>query len=96
MDLRLGEPRPDVPFNKTVRVTKPTSGDATLGRHGGAILGDQAATLRPPTHRSTSRADLDCPDVIVTKTAAKGTIDAGDTASFTIAVTNNGPGIAKE
>src|SRR4029453_17026543 len=31
----------------------------------------------------------------VVKTADRGTIDAGDTAAFTIVVTNNGPGTAK-
>jgi uncharacterized repeat protein (TIGR01451 family) len=34
------------------------------------------------------------PNISVTKTADQGTIDAGDTAAFTIVVTNNGPGTA--
>ena len=38
---------------------------------------------------------VDCPDVQVVKTADNGTISAGDTAAFTIVVTNNGPGVAK-
>ena len=38
---------------------------------------------------------VNCPDVTVLKTADKATINAGDTAAFTIVVTNNGPGAAK-
>src|SRR5437870_10055472 len=34
------------------------------------------------------------PNISVTKTADQGTINAGDTAAFTIVVTNNGPGTA--
>ncbi|HEU5004134.1 MAG TPA: hypothetical protein VFW71_15330 [Actinomycetota bacterium] len=37
---------------------------------------------------------IQCPDVGVTKTAVTATINAGDTAAFTIVVFNNGPGSA--
>ncbi len=43
---------------------------------------------------STDTITVRCPDVSVLKTAAKGTIDAGETASFTIVVANAGPGTA--
>jgi uncharacterized repeat protein (TIGR01451 family) len=39
---------------------------------------------------------VDCPNVTVLKTADQGTIDAGDTAAFTILVTNEGPGTAHD
>ena len=81
-------------FFKTVRVAKPTSGDATLADTA-TVLGDQGATLSTADASVAISTALDCPDVVVTKTAPKDTIDAGDTASFTITVTNNGPGIAK-
>ena len=81
-------------FVKTVRVSKPTSGDATLADTA-TLLGDQGATLSTANASVAISTDLNCPDVVVTKTAPKDTIDAGDTASFTITVTNNGPGIAK-
>ena len=81
-------------FFKTVRVAKPTSGDATLADTA-TVLGDQGATLSTADASVAISTDLNCPDVVVTKTAPKDTIDAGDTASFTITVTNNGPGIAK-
>src|SRR5262249_25608561 len=37
---------------------------------------------------------VQCPDVTVVKTADVGTISAGDTAAFTITVSNAGPGTA--
>ncbi|HEX9299870.1 MAG TPA: DUF11 domain-containing protein, partial [Actinomycetota bacterium] len=43
---------------------------------------------------STATITVNCPNVTVLKTADKGTIDAGDTAAFTIVVTNEGPGTA--
>jgi uncharacterized repeat protein (TIGR01451 family) len=81
-------------FFKTVRVAKPTSGDATLADTA-KVLGDQGATLSTANASVAISTALDCPDVVVTKTAQKDVIDAGDTASFTITVTNNGPGVAK-
>ncbi|MGE5225767.1 MAG: hypothetical protein ACM3OO_02725 [Planctomycetaceae bacterium] len=36
-----------------------------------------------------------CPDVKVVKTADQGTINAGDTAAFTIVVSNHGDGVAR-
>ena len=81
-------------FFKTVRVAQPTSGDATLADTA-TVLGDQGATLSTANASVAISTALDCPDVVVTKTAVKDTIDAGDTASFTITVTNNGPGVAK-
>src|SRR6266576_3575741 len=44
---------------------------------------------------STATITVNCPNVTVLKTADQGTIDAGDTAAFTIVVTNEGPGTAK-
>ena len=82
-------------FNKTVRVAKPTSGDATLADIA-EILGDQGASLGTASASVDISSSLDCPDVTVSKTADKDTIDAGDTAAFTIVVTNNGPGVAKD
>ena len=75
-------------------MAKPTSGDATLADTA-TLLGDQGATLSTANASVAISTALNCPDVVVTKTAPKDTIDAGDTASFTITVTNNGPGIAK-
>ena len=43
---------------------------------------------------ATATITVNCPDLKIEKTAAKETISAGDTASFTIKVTNNGLGKA--
>jgi uncharacterized repeat protein (TIGR01451 family) len=81
-------------FFKTVRVSKPTSGNATLADTA-KVLGDGAEVLGSASASVDITSTLDCPDVTVTKTADKDTIDAGDTAAFTIVVKNNGPGVAK-
>jgi uncharacterized repeat protein (TIGR01451 family) len=44
---------------------------------------------------STASVVVQCPNVSVLKTADNGTISAGDTAAFTIVVSNAGPGVAK-
>jgi len=81
-------------FFKTVRVSAPTSGSATLADTA-EVLGDGAKSLGSADASVAISSTLDCPDVVVTKTADKGTINAGETAAFTIVVTNNGPGVAK-
>ena len=81
-------------FLKTVQVSKPTSGDATLADTA-KVLGDNAAVLGTASASVDITSTLDCPDVTVTKTADQDTINAGETAAFTIVVTNNGPGVAK-
>jgi uncharacterized repeat protein (TIGR01451 family) len=50
----------------------------------------------PDNNSATATVTVDCPDIEVVKTADEGTIDAGDTAAFTIVVTNNGPGTATD
>jgi uncharacterized repeat protein (TIGR01451 family) len=81
-------------FLKTVGVSQPTSGDATLADTA-KVIGDGAEVLGTASASVDISSTLDCPDVVVTKTAVEDTIDAGETAAFTIVVTNNGPGVAK-
>jgi uncharacterized repeat protein (TIGR01451 family) len=45
-------------------------------------------------NESTDTVTVNCPNVTVIKTADEGTINAGDTAAFTVVVTNEGPGTA--
>jgi uncharacterized repeat protein (TIGR01451 family) len=58
-----------------------------------------ASTNEPPSangnNSSTATITVLCPDVTVLKTADNGTISAGDTAAFTIVVSNTGQGTAK-
>jgi uncharacterized repeat protein (TIGR01451 family) len=52
------------------------------------------STFTDPVTSDTARIVVNCSDLAVTKTAAKDVISAGDNASFTITVTNNGDGTA--
>jgi uncharacterized repeat protein (TIGR01451 family) len=81
-------------FLKTVGVSQPTSGDATLADTA-KVIGDGAEVLGTASASVDISSTLDCPDVVVTKTPVEGTINAGETAAFEIVVTNNGPGVAK-
>ena len=45
---------------------------------------------------STATITVECPDVSVLKTADQGTINAGDTAAYTVVVTNHGDGTARD
>jgi uncharacterized repeat protein (TIGR01451 family) len=77
---------------KTVHLSSPTT-SATCGQ----VVNTASATTSNDGNPSTPNATItvNCPDVQVLKTADQGTIDAGDTAAFTIVVTNNGQGTAK-
>jgi uncharacterized repeat protein (TIGR01451 family) len=43
---------------------------------------------------ATATVTVDCPQIVITKTADDGTVSAGDTIGFTITATNNGDGTA--
>src|SRR5437867_854797 len=56
-----------------------------------------SATQGTPQANNTSgpiQITVNCPDVTITKAAAQITVNAGDQATYTITVTNNGPGDA--
>jgi len=77
--------------SKHVHITSPTTA---------ATCGSVDNTANVTTSNDGSDSDnatitVNCPNVTVLKTADQGTIDAGDTAAFTIVVTNEGPGTAK-
>ena len=77
--------------SKHVHLTSPTTA-ATCGQ----VVNAASATTTNDGNPSTGNVPItvNCPDVSVLKTADNGTINAGDTAAFTIVVTNNGPGTA--
>jgi uncharacterized repeat protein (TIGR01451 family) len=78
--------------SKTVHISSPTTA-ATCGN----VVNSASAATDNDGQPSTGPVTItvNCPDVQVVKTADNGTISAGDTAAFTIVVTNNGPGVAK-
>ena len=59
-----------------------------------AALNEKAADQLD--NQSSASIDVNCPDIGVTKTADVGTISAGDTAAFTVTITNHGPGVAMD
>ncbi len=58
------------------------------------VSADNEAPGSGQDNTSTATITVNCPDVTVVKTADQGTINAGDTASFTIVVSNDGAGTA--
>ena len=52
------------------------------------------ATTNDGSDQSSASVTIQCPDVSVVKTADKSPINAGETAAFTIVVSNAGPGTA--
>jgi uncharacterized repeat protein (TIGR01451 family) len=60
----------------------------------GLVDNTASLTFNGGTEKDSSTVRVDCPDVTITKTAAKSPILAGQTASYTITVTNLGPGTA--
>jgi uncharacterized repeat protein (TIGR01451 family) len=77
--------------SKHVHITSPTTA-ATCGTVNNTA---SVTTTNDGSDTDGASVTVDCPNITVLKTADKGTIDAGDTAAFTIVVTNEGPGTAK-
>jgi uncharacterized repeat protein (TIGR01451 family) len=77
--------------SKHVHITSPTSA-ATCGSVDNTA---NVTTSNDGADSDSATITVNCPNVTVLKTADQGTIDAGDTAAFTIVVTNEGPGTAK-
>jgi uncharacterized repeat protein (TIGR01451 family) len=77
--------------SKHVHITSPTTA-ATCGSVDNTA---NVTTSNDGSDSDNASVTVNCPNVTVLKTADKGTIDAGDTAAFTIVVTNEGPGTAK-
>ena len=77
---------------KTVHLSSPTT-SATCGQ----VVNAASATSGNDGNPSTGPVTItvNCPDLVVVKTADNGTINAGETAKFTIVVTNSGPGVAR-
>ncbi len=77
--------------SKHVHITSPT----TAASCGSVDNTADVTTSNDGSDSDSASITVNCPNVTVLKTADQGTIDAGDTAAFTILVTNEGPGTAK-
>ena len=74
----------------SVRITGTTdSGDCITVSNTASV-----STSNDGTDQATATVVVQCPDVTVAKTPDAGTVNAGSTATFTIVITNNGPGLA--
>jgi uncharacterized repeat protein (TIGR01451 family) len=78
--------------SKHVHITSPT----TAASCGTVDNTASVTTSNDGSDSADASITVDCPNVTVLKTADEGTIDAGDTAAFTIVVTNEGPGTAHD
>jgi uncharacterized repeat protein (TIGR01451 family) len=76
----------------TVHIVSPTT-SASCG-----VIDNTASVVAGNDGSDSDDASVtvQCPDVTVVKTADKTPINAGDTAAFTITVSNAGPGVAKD
>ncbi len=79
-----------------VHISSPTTGETcgTIENTADVSASNEPASVLGNNTDSDS-SDVLCPDLTVLKTADKGTISAGDTAAFTIVVSNDGEGMAK-
>jgi uncharacterized repeat protein (TIGR01451 family) len=78
--------------SKHVHITSPT----TTASCGTVDNTASVTTSNDGSDSDDASITVECPNVTVVKTADQGTIDAGDTAAFTIVVTNEGPGTARD
>ena len=80
----------------TIEVTTATN----TSDHCGATLQNPEVSVSADNHETITDGPVsigvECdPDLSVVKSASNGTINAGDNATFTITVTNDGPGVAE-
>jgi uncharacterized repeat protein (TIGR01451 family) len=81
--------------DKTITVSSPTTNTpGACGVKPNTVTITASGDITPNNNTDSGQITVNCPDVSVLKTAADGTVDAGDPISFTIVVTNNGPGTA--
>jgi uncharacterized repeat protein (TIGR01451 family) len=77
--------------SKTVHISSPTVA-ASCGLVSNTAF---VTTGNDGNANASASVTVNCPDISVVKTAGNGTVNAGDPVSFTILVTNNGLGTAK-
>jgi uncharacterized repeat protein (TIGR01451 family) len=99
LDCDIGD-MPDDGEGSTYQVviTAETSGETCGNQVNTAFVGatnELPEAIADGTNESTDTIVVNCPDVTVEKSGS-GTIDAGQTASFTLIVTNLGPGTAAD
>jgi uncharacterized repeat protein (TIGR01451 family) len=78
---------------KTITVSSPTTG-ASCGVKPNTVTITASGDISPNNNTDSGQITIQCPDVSVVKTPDQGSVDAGDPISFSITVTNNGPGAA--
>jgi len=78
--------------SKSVHITSPT----TAASCGTVDNTASVTTSNDGSDTDDASVTVQCPNVTVLKTADDDEIDAGDTAAFTIVVTNEGPGTAHD
>ena len=83
--------------SRTITVSKTTTAVDCAGIHNEVSVAASNENTANDQFANTDDADIvvNCPDVHVLKTADKGTISAGEVAAFTITVSNDGVGTAK-
>ena len=94
--LTFGPATLDAGQSRTVRVER-LSTPADCGTVDNTVTGfatNEPASSQPNT--ASDSVDVLCPDITVAKTADESPISAGEVASFTITVTNLGPGTAHD
>src|SRR5438034_468728 len=80
-------------FSLTVTRTT-TPGDCPSIQNTAVVSAANEGTNQGDNTSGPIQITVNCPDVTVTKAAAQITISAGDQATYTVTVTNNGPGDA--
>jgi len=79
----------------TIHVSGLTDNGDCAGLDNTAVVAASNEPVADQSDNSDSASiDVNCPDIGVVKTADDGTISAGDTAAFTVVITNQGPGTA--
>ena len=79
----------------TIHISGLTDNGDCAGLDNTAVVAASNEPVADQSDNSDSASiDVNCPDIGVVKTADDGTISAGDTAAFTVVITNHGPGTA--
>ena len=89
----FGNLQPGATASVTVKAITTAAACGALDNEVIVAASNEAAT---DNNAATASITVDCPDVTIVKEADEATVNAGDTAGFTLTISNNGKGSARD
>ena len=93
LSCTLGDMAPEATFSVTVSGSTDAANCGTLPNTA-TTAADNEPSSALGNNQASATITVDCPDILITKTAVQPTVNAGDQIGFDVSVSNNGKGAA--